>query len=68
MLIALGDTPEKWGLVIRLMENRWFSRRWVIQELALSKNSTVLWGTKEMAWSNFSDAVSLFMTKHDEIK
>jgi hypothetical protein len=67
-LIASGDTPEKWGLVVRLMENRWFSRRWVVQELALSRNATVRWGAEEMAWSHFSDAIALFMTKHDEIK
>jgi hypothetical protein len=35
-LIASGDTPEKWKLVVRLMENKWFSSRWVIQELALA--------------------------------
>lgn len=67
-LIASGETPEKWKLVVRLMENRWFSRRWVIQELALARDATVRWGAEKMDWSSFADAIALFMTKHDEIK
>jgi hypothetical protein len=67
-LIASGENPEKWWLVVRLMENRWFSRRWVIQELALARDATVRWGKAKMSWTNFADAIALFMTKHDEIK
>jgi hypothetical protein len=67
-LIESGDHPEKWKLVVRLIRNRWFSRRWVIQELALAKNATVCWGAESMPWSEFADAIALFMTKHDDIK
>ncbi|RFU27869.1 hypothetical protein B7463_g8459, partial [Scytalidium lignicola] len=59
---------RKWALVIDLMTNRWFSRRWVIQELALSKKATVRWGEMELAWTDFADAIALFMTKYEEIK
>ncbi|KAE9376548.1 hypothetical protein N431DRAFT_529685 [Stipitochalara longipes BDJ] len=59
--------PEKWMLVINLMKNKWFSRRWVIQELALAKTATVHWGGADISWPNFADAIALFMTKHDRI-
>ena len=61
-------TARKWALVVDLMSNRWFSRRWVIQELALSRKACVLWGDEELEWSNFADAIALFMTKYEEIK
>jgi hypothetical protein len=67
-LVESRENPKNWKLVVRLMENRWFSRRWVIQELALAKTAIVLWGNQSITWSKFADAIALFMTKHDEIK
>ncbi|KAL5317114.1 hypothetical protein ACEPPN_014208 [Leptodophora sp. 'Broadleaf-Isolate-01'] len=62
------ETSEKWMLVVNLMKNRWFSRRWVIQELAFAKSATVRWGSEEMTWPNFADSIALFMTKHEQMK
>jgi hypothetical protein len=67
-LIAEGKDPEKWWLVVRLLRNAWFSRRWVIQELTLAGDATVRWGESKMPWPDFADAIALFMTKHDDIK
>ncbi|KAH8597037.1 heterokaryon incompatibility protein-domain-containing protein, partial [Bisporella sp. PMI_857] len=53
---------------IELMQAKWFSRRWVIQELALATNAHVRRGKQEMPWSDFADAIALFMTKYDQIK
>ena len=61
-------TARKWALVVQLMTNRWFSRRWILQELALSKQATVRWGDNELLWSDFADAIALFMTKYEDIK
>lgn len=61
-------TARRWALIVKLMTNRWFSRRWVIQELALSRQATVRWGTRDLSWSDFADAIALFMTKYEEIK
>jgi hypothetical protein len=66
-LVKTKAQVEKWVLVVTLMKNRWFSRRWVIQELALAREAVVRWGSEEIPWSNFADAIALFMTKHDEI-
>ncbi|KAI9733945.1 MAG: hypothetical protein M1834_002601 [Cirrosporium novae-zelandiae] len=67
-LIKDKSTSEKWRLVINLIRIKWFSRRWVVQELALAKRATVRWGTEEMDWANFAEAIALFMTRYDEIR
>lgn len=61
-------TARKWALVVGLMTNRWFSRRWILQELALSRRATVRWGDEELSWSDFADAIALFMTKYEDIR
>ncbi|PVH72374.1 HET-domain-containing protein [Cadophora sp. DSE1049] len=62
------ETARKWELVVKLMTNRWFSRRWILQELALSRRATVKWGDVELSWLDFADAIALFMTKYEDIK
>ena len=66
-LVSNKDYAEKWLAFVELMRNRWFSRRWVVQELALSKEATVHYGQEVMQWTDFADAVALFVTKHDQI-
>jgi Heterokaryon incompatibility protein (HET) len=63
-----NETARKWKLIIDLMSNRWFSRRWVIQELAYSREAYVIWGNEGMEWSNFADAISLFMINYKIIR
>ena len=50
------------------MRAKWFSRRWVIQELALATMPHVRLGSQEMSWRDFADAIALFMTKYDTIR
>ena len=59
---------EDWLAFMELMKCRWFSRRWVVQEIALSRSAVVHCGNKSVHWNDFSDAVSLFMLKLDQIK
>ncbi|KAK4044900.1 heterokaryon incompatibility protein-domain-containing protein, partial [Parachaetomium inaequale] len=49
-----------WELFARLLQRDWFSRRWVVQEIALAKEATVLCGNKEVSWDDFSDVISLY--------
>jgi len=55
-LEALGD----------LMQRDWFSRRWVVQEIALARRASIHCGTAEMDWKEFAIAVELFVS--DETK
>lgn len=67
-LIRTQETPMKWVLVLNLLKNRWFSRRWIVQELVLAKTATVHWGQEVMLWSDFAEAIALFMTKIHDIQ
>jgi hypothetical protein len=55
-------------LVVKLIKNPWFGRRWIIQELALAKIAIIRWDTEELLWSDFADATALLMTKYASIR
>ncbi|KAI1780679.1 hypothetical protein F4818DRAFT_396470 [Hypoxylon cercidicola] len=54
------EKADNWSDLLFLMRSSWFSRRWVIQELALAREATIRCGSKEADWRDFSDAISLF--------
>lgn len=43
---------KAWAPLVRIFENRWFSRTWVIQEVTLSKKIIILWGSSGMTWDS----------------
>lgn len=45
--------PEAWVHLSRLFESVWFTRAWIIQEVALSRHPFVMSGNSTMAWSDF---------------
>jgi hypothetical protein len=51
---------SEWAMFGRLLQNDWFTRRWVVQEIALAKKATVHCGYREVPWLDFSDAISLY--------
>jgi Heterokaryon incompatibility protein (HET) len=53
-------TCEEWEALTDLMRRPWFSRRWVVQEIALAKEATLHCGAYKIKWSEFADAVALF--------
>lgn len=59
---------KKWHALGELMRDRWFSRRWVVQEIALSRDATVHCGAEIVRWSDFADAASLLVSNQDTIK
>ena len=61
-LIENRRMAKHWAALIRLMKRPWFSRRWVVQEIALSPRGGILYCGKESStWQDFADAVSLFV-------
>lgn len=67
-LIRDESTTSQWDALVELMRCRWFSRRWVVQELALATDATLHYGDKGVHWTDLADAVALFVTKLDDIK
>lgn len=59
---------EKWEALAELMRNVWFSRRWVVQELALAKEASLHSGKHMVHWDDFADAIAFFALKFDKIK
>lgn len=51
---------HEWLALSRLMRRPWFSRRWIIQEIAMAKTATLHCGTDWLPWDIFAEAVMLF--------
>ena len=43
--------------ILQVLERRWFTRVWVIQELAMAKSAQVICGSDQMPWEHFHLAV-----------
>lgn len=50
----------KWASLFQLLKWSWFSRRWVIQELALAQEASVHCGQSRIHWDDFRDAIGIF--------
>ncbi|KAI9648947.1 hypothetical protein NHQ30_001513 [Ciborinia camelliae] len=60
-LLQDESTGSQWMAMSRLMGRQWFSRRWVVQEIALASKATLHCGEDTISWQDFADAVSLFI-------
>lgn len=52
---------HKWSALLNLMQRPWFSRRWVVQEVALASDTVVYCGNDKIPWKDFAVAVELFV-------
>lgn len=59
---------DQWNALEALMRMPWFTRRWIVQEIALAKVATVYCGVDEISWWDFCDAVALFELHYPDIK
>ena len=55
------QASEKWKALLDLMQRPWFSRRWVVQEIALARRAIVYCGADKIPWKKFAVAVELFV-------
>ena len=68
MLSVKGSSAQQWSAFISLMKREWFSRRWVVQELALAKkNAYLACGDRFVNWEQFVVAVEFFIASFDTI-
>jgi len=51
-----------------LLRRPWFSRRWIVQELAVARKAILCCGDAEIPWSTFSGAISRLVSKHVDLK
>ena len=50
------------------MNHPYFSRRWIIQEVAVARSATLRCGQKLVPWADFSDAVSTLLTNLERVE
>ncbi|KAH8707134.1 heterokaryon incompatibility protein-domain-containing protein, partial [Phaeosphaeriaceae sp. PMI808] len=55
------EASVKWRSLLELMQRPWFSRRWVVQEVALAKRTIIHCGSAKLSWTKFAVAVELFV-------
>jgi hypothetical protein len=55
------DAISNWRALQALMQRPWFSRRWVVQEIALAKAAIIYCGADSITWKDFAIAVELFV-------
>jgi hypothetical protein len=67
-LVKEESNNQCWDALAELMRNRLFSRRWLIQELAMAKSAALHCGPCRIQWTDFSDAVALFEANLPEIQ
>lgn len=58
---------ENWAALTRLMRTDWFSRRWIVQEIAYSRAAVVHCGSLTLDWQDMADAVALFASRESDI-
>ncbi|TVY82619.1 Heterokaryon incompatibility protein 6 OR allele [Lachnellula suecica] len=68
MLVASQEAKSQWVDLVDLMKRSWFSRRWVVQEVALARRASVHCGTKVIHWDDFCDAISLLNDKIERLR
>jgi hypothetical protein len=59
---------SEWDALLNLMKREWFSRRWVVQEIAMAQKATIYCGEQYLDWNEFSEAVSLFQEMEDRVR
>lgn len=59
--LALGDS--EWAALKTMLEAPYFSRFWVIQELALAKSDVVIWGEHHISWGLVGIAAAWLLTR-----
>ena len=67
MLSVRGSDPHQWGAFVALMRRAWFTRRWVVQEIALAKEAFLVCGDSFVNWDDFIVAVEFFIKRFDTI-
>jgi hypothetical protein len=66
-IIQDQGSTHKWYALLKLMNRPWFSRRWVVQELAFAKQAEIYCGNGSVEWTLFADAATLFGQRQQDI-
>jgi Heterokaryon incompatibility protein (HET) len=66
--VSVKDSSTgQWSAFMSLIRREWFSRRWVIQALALSRNAFLICGERVVNWRDFMVALEFFLESIENI-
>ncbi|KAK4163359.1 heterokaryon incompatibility protein-domain-containing protein [Cladorrhinum sp. PSN259] len=64
---VLTSESDTWFDILKLYKRKWFLRLWVIQEIALARRATAMWGECEMPWEWIGLAAAIIRTNWNRI-
>jgi hypothetical protein len=67
-LLEDQDRTRDWLAFAELLTKDWFSRRWIIQEVAACRFATIRFGGIEIKWPDFADAIEIFYRGFEQIR
>ncbi|EXJ75352.1 uncharacterized protein A1O5_02048 [Cladophialophora psammophila CBS 110553] len=59
-----GANSTSWSVIDGFLRRAWFHRRWVLQEVALGRDTVVYCHTEKISWSLFARALDACRTSH----
>ncbi|KAF2253773.1 hypothetical protein BU26DRAFT_229567 [Trematosphaeria pertusa] len=63
------STGDRWCALVRTLSTTpWFTRRWIIQEIASARHASVHCGNDVLHWDDLADAISLLQENHERLK
>lgn len=66
-LLNTDLTLDELQAFLELTARPWFSRRWIVQEIASARNASLHCGKESIHWADFADAVALLNFKKKEV-
>jgi hypothetical protein len=67
-LLKSEETPAQCRVLVKLLENPYFSRRWVFLEVILARRAVVRCGAQCVPWEDLCDAVLLLGSRFEDIQ
>lgn len=67
-LVIDTSASTKWAALLALMRRPWFSRRWIIQEIAFARKAEVHCGPKSLPWEDFAHVLSMVAERPKELR
>lgn len=67
-LVKKPIAHTQWDNFQALMQNGWFKRRWIVQEICFANDARVYLGKSEIPWKDMKGAISLFVSVSDPLR
>lgn len=67
-LVEDNEAAPEWAALFKLMRRTWFSRRWIIQEIALARSAVVHCGSKTIPWRMFASVISMLPRRRAHLR